>query len=99
MPRGLLITLEGLDGSGKTTQIERLAVWLKKRKPAAVRTEPPCARAPSLRLSSGERVGDRETQSTGLLGAPVLVRRGGETWDFSRGVIVTRQPGGTAIGD
>jgi dTMP kinase len=51
MPRGLLITLEGLDGSGKTTQIERLAVWLKKREFA------------------------------------------------SRGVIVTRQPGGTAIGD
>ena len=50
MPRGLLITLEGLDGSGKTTQIERLAVWLKKRKVA------------------------------------------------SRGVIVTRQPGGTVIG-
>jgi dTMP kinase len=72
MPRGLLITFEGLDGSGKTTQIERLAAWLKKRKPAALRTEP---------------------------GAPGLVRGGGETWDSRRGVIVTRQPGGTAIGD
>jgi dTMP kinase len=64
MPRGLFITLEGLDGSGKTTQIKRLAAWLKERNPAA---EPVLTRQPG-----GTRTGDRiralvlDSRSTGL---------------------------------
>ncbi|MGH9598747.1 MAG: dTMP kinase [Terracidiphilus sp.] len=49
MPRGLFITLEGLDGSGKTTQIRRLAAWLERRGLAPV-----LARQPG-----GTSVGDR----------------------------------------
>lgn len=41
MPRGLFITLEGLDGSGKTTQIKRLAAWLQNRGIEAVVTRQP----------------------------------------------------------
>jgi len=31
MPRGVFFTFEGLDGSGKTTQLKRLADWLRGR--------------------------------------------------------------------
>ena len=50
MPRGLFITLEGLDGSGKTTQINRLAAWLTKRGHAHVVTRQPGGTA------TGERI-------------------------------------------
>jgi dTMP kinase len=64
MPRGLFITLEGLDGSGKTTQIRRLATWLKSRFPA---DEPIVIRQPG-----GTGTGDRiralvlDSRQTGL---------------------------------
>jgi dTMP kinase len=51
MPRGLFITLEGLDGSGKTTQARRLAAWLGKRIPDE---EPILTRQPG-----GTETGDR----------------------------------------
>jgi dTMP kinase len=41
MPRGFFITLEGLDGSGKTTQIKRLAAWMQKRNLDPVVTRQP----------------------------------------------------------
>jgi dTMP kinase len=41
MPRGTFITFEGLDGSGKTTQIKRLAAWMQKRGLAPVVTRQP----------------------------------------------------------
>jgi dTMP kinase len=62
MQRGLFITLEGLDGSGKTTQIKRLATWLEKRS-----LEPAITRQPG-----GTAIGDRiraillDSRSTGL---------------------------------
>ncbi len=49
MPRGVFITLEGLDGSGKTTQIKRLAAWLTRRGMEPV----------VLRQPGGTAIGDR----------------------------------------
>src|ERR1700744_3951264 len=41
MPQGLFITFEGLDGSGKTTQIKRLSAWMRKRGADPVMTRQP----------------------------------------------------------
>jgi dTMP kinase len=49
MPRGLFITLEGLDGSGKTTQVKRLSSWMQRRG-----FEPVVTRQPG-----GTTIGDR----------------------------------------
>ena len=49
MQRGVLITLEGLDGSGKTTQIKRLTAWLARRGQEPV----------VLRQPGGTSTGDR----------------------------------------
>ena len=50
MTRGLFLTLEGLDGSGKTTQINRLATWLKKRGHQALVTRQPGGTATGDRI-------------------------------------------------
>jgi dTMP kinase len=50
MRRGLFITFEGLDGSGKTTQINHLAAWLKKRGHATVITRQPGGTATGDRI-------------------------------------------------
>jgi dTMP kinase len=55
MPRGLFITLEGLDGSGKTTQIRRLAAWFKKRFPPHDPSSDPIV----TRQPGGTETGDR----------------------------------------
>ncbi|GAC1357685.1 MAG: dTMP kinase [Ktedonobacteraceae bacterium] len=41
MPRGYLISFEGLDGAGKTTQIDMLGRWLDAREIAYLRTREP----------------------------------------------------------
>ncbi|MGA2674525.1 MAG: dTMP kinase [Terracidiphilus sp.] len=65
MPRGLFITLEGLDGSGKTTQIKRLSAWLERRSFSPVVTRQPGGTA------TGERIRALllDSRSTGL--API----------------------------
>jgi dTMP kinase len=49
MPRGLFVTFEGLDGSGKSTQLRRLKEWLEANGMAVTATRQP----------GGTRVGDR----------------------------------------
>ena len=62
MPRGLFITLEGLDGSGKTTQIKRLAEWFQCQGIDPVLTRQPGGTA----TGDGVRAILLDSRSTGL---------------------------------
>jgi len=50
MSRGFFITFEGLDGSGKTTQLRRLASWTQKRGVTPVLTRQPGGTATGDRI-------------------------------------------------
>ncbi len=65
MPRGVFITLEGLDGSGKTTQIKRLAAWLTRRG-----MEPVVLRQPGG-TASGDRIREILLDSRSAAVAPM----------------------------
>src|ERR1700759_4413355 len=41
MPQGFFITFEGLDGSGKSTQVRKLTQWLEQRGERVVATRQP----------------------------------------------------------
>src|ERR1035441_9371551 len=62
MSRGLFITLEGLDGSGKTTQIKRLAAWMQRRN-----LQPAITRQPGG-TATGDRIRELllDSRSAGL---------------------------------
>lgn len=49
MPQGFFLTFEGLDGSGKTTQLKKLAAWFESRGEQPLVTRQP----------GGTRIGDR----------------------------------------
>lgn len=64
MQRGFFVTFEGLDGSGKSTQIKRLAAWFEKSHQqsgavAASRPQAPALGPVVIRQPGGTAFGDR----------------------------------------
>lgn len=88
MTRGLFITLEGLDGSGKTTQIRRLAAWLQTHK------------AKQLGLPSSRRMTGKEAAShASMIGDDLVVTRqpgGTATGDRIRTLVLDSRSAGLA---
>jgi dTMP kinase len=64
--QGFFITFEGLDGSGKTTQIKRLAAWLQSRGRNVVLTRNPGGTALGERIR-GILLDSRTEASTGAI--------------------------------
>ncbi|KAA6461026.1 dTMP kinase [Acidobacteria bacterium AB60] len=65
MPRGFFVTFEGLDGSGKTTQLKRLALWMQRRGLMPVMTRQPGG------TSTGDRIRELLLDSRGRSLAPM----------------------------
>jgi dTMP kinase len=86
-PRGVFIVLEGIDGSGKTTQVKLLAAWLRERGSEVLETFEPTHGSYGLRYRAWARgeleekpevvlrwfVEDRREHVAGVI-APALAR-------------------------
>jgi len=66
MAQGFFITFEGLDGSGKTTQIKRLAAWLEQHGRTVVLTRNPGGTALGERIR-GILLDSRTEAATGVI--------------------------------
>jgi dTMP kinase len=103
MPRGLFITLEGLDGSGKTTQIKRLAAWLEKRGLDKRGPEKRGQKVVVTRQPGGTPTGDRireillDARSTGLAPMAEMALMFADRAQAIAGVIETALASGAVV--
>jgi len=91
--RGFFLTFEGLDGSGKTTQIQRLASWMTKRDLAHIITRQP----------GGTATGDRiralllDSKSSGLASRTELAMMFADRAQSIQEVIAPALAGGKTV--
>lgn len=88
-PRGLLITFEGLDGCGKTTQARRLAAYLRGRGAAVVHTREPGGTRVGRRIRAillGRGEGDRGQEGLSVEAELLLLMadRAQHVWEVIR---------------